>query len=49
MIADNEKKYKKKLKKFGNVKKPPYLCIRNQKTNIPKGKKKYKQHKITKQ
>ena len=32
MIADNEKKYKKSLKKFGNIKKPPYLCGRNQKT-----------------
>ena len=30
MIADNEKKYKKSLKKFGNTKKPPYLCCRNQ-------------------
>ena len=33
VIADNEKKYKKSLKKFGNVKKPPYLCSRNQTTN----------------
>ena len=33
MFAGNEKKYKKSLKKFGNVKKPPYLCIRNQTTN----------------
>ena len=33
MIADNEKKYKKSLKKFGNMKKPPYLCSRNQTTN----------------
>ena len=40
MIADNEKKYKKNQKKFGNMKKPPYLCSRNQTTNTPKGKKK---------
>ena len=40
MFADNEKKYKKSLKKFGNIKKPPYLCSRNQTTNTPKGKKK---------
>ena len=33
MIADDEKKYKKIKEKFGNVKKPPYLCIRNQTTN----------------
>ena len=33
MIADDGKKYKKNQKKFGNMKKPPYLCIRNQKTN----------------
>ena len=32
MIADNEKKYKKVKKKFGNIKKTPYLCSRNQKT-----------------
>ena len=32
IFADNEKKYKKSLKKFGNMKKPPYLCSRNQKT-----------------
>ena len=32
MIAGTEKKYKKKLKKIGNMKKPPYLCSRNQKT-----------------
>ena len=31
MIADNEKKYKKSLEKFGNMKKPPYLCSCNQK------------------
>ena len=33
MIAGNEKKYEKSQEKFGNIKKPPYLCIRNQKTN----------------
>ena len=33
IIADTEKKYKKSLKKFGNMKKPPYLCSRNQTTN----------------
>ena len=40
IIAGTEKKYKKSLKKFGNVKKPPYLCSRNRTTNTPKGKKK---------
>ena len=50
MIAGNEKKYKKSQKKFGNTKKPPYLCGRNQTTNTPKGKKKISlTHKITKQ
>ena len=29
MIAGNEKKYKKSQEKFGNIKKPPYLCSRN--------------------
>ena len=33
MIADNEKKLKKSQEKFGNMKKPPYLCSRNQTTN----------------
>ena len=32
MFAGNEKKYKKVKKKFGNMKKPPYLCNRNQTT-----------------
>ena len=32
IFADNEKKYKKIKEKFGNMKKPPYLCSRNQKT-----------------
>ena len=30
MIADDEKSIKKNKEKFGNVKKPPYLCCRNQ-------------------
>ena len=33
MIAANEKKYKKVKEKFGNKKKPPYLCKRNSKEN----------------
>ena len=35
-----KKSIKKSKEKFGNMKKPPYLCGRNQTTNTPKGKKK---------
>ena len=40
MITDDEKKYKKSLKKFGNMKKPPYLCIVIKQQTHRKGKRK---------
>ena len=34
IFAGNEKKYKKIKEKFGNVKKPPYLCLQKQQNKV---------------